>query len=189
MEGNFRNGFLVAESEKWAWRKKSRNIADISCIGRRRHGIFRRKIRGRFFAKNRQLIADKSAIYRWKSINRRFFQIITCGCGKSSINRRLLGIFRSSLSSAIWRPRSRPRWSNGPDVIPTLIMWSNGQICPNLWSNGQIWFSMVNWCSNDYFGPNFFYKLPFFHQFHPLLLSFFICSLITPILRYVYFKL
>ena len=49
--------------------KYRRNIADISCIGRRRHDIWRRKIGGGNFAKNRQLIGDilpnldKSAIF------------------------------------------------------------------------------------------------------------------------------
>ena len=66
--------------------KYRRYIADISCIGRWRHGISRRKIRGMIFRKK-------------SPINRRFLQIIACGRGKSPINRRYFG----DKSPTFWR--------------------------------------------------------------------------------------
>ena len=62
----------------------------------------------------------------------------------SEINRRFFGDISPPSCNVIWRPRSRPCWSDGLDVIPMVIWRSNGQITPNFLSNGQNWFSMVN---------------------------------------------
>ena len=137
-----------------ARRKKSEKIDEISSIYRVSAGGETTnggdKSVGRFFAKNRQKIGDisatqdKSAIL-WKNrlripcvvdlsvICRRFFGDI------SPIFWRFLAKNRPSLSSVIWRPRSRPCWPNAQIWIPTLTKRSNGQIASKLWYDDQIW--------------------------------------------------
>ena len=93
------------------------NIVKISAIYRRYIGSGR--YIGDFFkksplvAKNRWYIGDISEIYRW------FF-----------------GDISPPSCNVIWRPRSRPCWSDGLDVIPMVIWRSNGPIAPSFLSNG-----------------------------------------------------
>ena len=130
-------------------------IGDISCIGRGRTIFREEKSEGRYFRKYRQNIGDISAIYRFGEIYRRYIEKIASGGKISVIYRRYIGdiseIYRwffcdisPPSCNVIWRPRSRPYWSDSLDVIPMVIWRSNGQIAPNFLSNGQNWFSMVN---------------------------------------------
>ena len=125
-----------------------------------RYIVYREGSTRYFVKKNRRRdisinIAKISAIYRFGEIYRRYFKKIASGGKISVIYRRYIGdileIYRwffGDISppscNVIWRPRSRPCWSNGLDVIPMVIWRSNGQIAPNFLSNGQNWFSTVN---------------------------------------------
>ena len=121
-------------------------IADISCIGRRRHGISRRKIGGPIFHKK-------------SPINRRFPQIIACGRRKLPINRRYFGdkiadfleIFRSSLQrdlttqitlALIQQPRCDSNVNNviqRPDLSQFVIQR------PDLNFNDKLVFQRLFW--------------------------------------------
>ena len=115
-----------------ARRKISGYIGDISSIYRVSGGVdtifHGEKSEGRYFRKYCQNIGDISKIF-WK--NRLWWPNIG---DISEINRQFVGDISPPSCNVIWRPRSRPFWSDGLDVIP-MVIWR---------SNGQNWFSTVN---------------------------------------------
>ena len=115
----YREGSTRYFVEKNRRRDISVNIAKISVIYRR---FFEKIASGeKIWEIYRRYITDISMIYRW------FF-----------------GDISSPSCNMIWWLISRPCWSDGLDVIPMVIWWSNGQIAPSFLSNGQNWFSTVN---------------------------------------------
>ena len=113
---------------------------DISAIYRR-YIVYREESTRYFMEKNRRgdisvNIAKISAIYRFGEIYRRFFQKISSGGKKLVIYRWFFCDISPPSCNVIWRPRSRPCWSDGLDVIPMVIWRSNGPIAPSFLSNG-----------------------------------------------------
>ena len=130
--------------ESWYDDKHGGKYRDISCIGRRRHDISWRKIGEEIYSVN---IAKISAIYRRYIGSGRYIGDFFKKSPLVAKNRRYIGdiseIYRwffgdisPPLCNVIWRPRSRPCWSDGLDVIPMVIWRSNGPIAPSFLSNG-----------------------------------------------------
>ena len=126
-------------------------IGDISCSGRGRHDISWRKIGGEIFPQ----ILPK---YRWYIGLGRYIRDFLKKSPLVAKYRRYIG----DKSSIFWQyfPTFMQRDLRA-QITPVLIQQ------PRCDSNGNMAIQRLFW--------------PKFHLFHPFLLSFFICSLITPI--------
>ena len=115
----------------WNQGGKCREISAIYRVSEASDTTFRGdKSEGQFFAKNGQkiddisAISDKSAILRKNRLGRQLIADL------SMIYHRFFRHFLlkiSPLSSVIWRPRSRPCWSDDHNWISTVIKRSNNQ--------------------------------------------------------------